>query len=220
MAVSKRKKKDGLKRAGCFFAVAIPVSFIVITLLAVLIVFLILRGEYRGWVDRFEGSHLSNDFIYVEDSEEIEKSLEEKILKFSQSEKDVESMELSTQEVFIAFADQFESSIPENVDVYRGYVDSDFGSWNIYLQTKHNERVLPWVIVNLNKDEGEGIQLYVSSISLGSYDLTDFGFKSVVDNVNKGLTDAFVLVNQSDFTGRVFENIELEPGVMVIKGRK
>jgi hypothetical protein len=220
MAVSKRKKKGELKRAGCFFAIAIPVSLVVITFLAALIVFLILRGEYRGWVDRFEGSHLSNDFIYVEDSEEIEKSLEEKVMKFSQSGNDVESMELSTQEVFIAFADQFESSIPENVNVYRGYVDSDYGSWNIYVQTKHRDRLLPWVIVNLNKDEGEGIQLYVSSISLGSYDLTDFGLKSIVDNVNKGLTDAFVLVNQSDFTGRIFENIELESGVMVIKGRK
>jgi hypothetical protein len=220
MAQSKKGKSKGIKKVGCFFAIAIPVSFVIITLLTGLIVFLILRGEYRGWAERFEGSHLSEDFVYIKDAETIEKSLEEKVTKFSQSEKDTESMELSTQEVFVAFADQFETSIPEKVDVYRGYVDSDFGSWNIYVQTKYNERVLPWIIVHLNKDEGEGIQLYVSSVSLGNYDITDFGLKRVVDNINKGLTDAFVLVNQSDFTGRVFENIELEPGVMIIKGRK
>lgn len=220
MPQSKRKKKERIKRAGCFFAIAIPISFLVITLLASLIVFLILRGEYRGWAERFEGSHLSSDFVYIKDSKAIEESLEEKVKEFSASKEETSSLELSPNEVFVAFADQLENSIPENIDVYRGYVDSDYGSWNIFVQSKYGERVLPWVIVHLNKDEGEGIQLYVSSISLGNYDISDFGMGNIIENVNRGLTDAFVLVNQSDFTGRIFENIELEPGVMIIKGKK
>lgn len=220
MPQSKRKKKEGIKRAGCFFAIAIPISFIIITFLAGLIVFLVLRGEYRGWAQRFEGSHLSSDFVYIDDSKEIKESLEKKIEKFSTSSEDTDSLELSTEEVFVAFADQLESSVPEKINIYRGYVDSDYGSWNIYVQSKYGKRLLPWVTVHLNKDEGEGIQLYVSSISFGNYDISDFGMSRVIENVNKGLTDAFVLVNQSEFTGRTFENIELEPGMMIIKGRK
>lgn len=210
----------GKSRAGCFFAIAIPVSFTIITLLAVLIVFLILRSEYKGWAERFENSHLSEDFTNVEDSEEVLENVNSKVEEFAKSSDDVSSLELNPVEVFWVFTQQLENSLNENIKVQRGYVDSDYGAWSIYLQAKYKERTLPWVVIHLEKEEGEGVEIFVSAISLGSYNITDFGLRSTVEEVNAGLSDAFVLINQSDFTGRRFENIELEPAMMTIKGRR
>ncbi len=214
------KKTRKIGNAGCFFAIAIPLSFVIISFVAFLIISLILRSEYRNWEDRFENSHLSEDFTYVQDSEEILEGVSQKVEEFSESSEETTSLELTPVEVFWVFARQFENSVTENISVERGYVDSDYGTWSIYLQTKYKERTLPWIVIHLEKEEGEGVEIFVSAISLGSYNITDFGLRKTVEEVNAGLSDAFTLVNQSDFTGRRFENIELEPSMMTIKGRR
>jgi len=55
---------------------------------------------------------------------------------------------------------------------------------------------------------------------LGGYDISDFGFSSIVRNLNKGVREALLLISQKDFTGRRIINIELDDDNIVIKGSK
>ncbi len=214
------QKKISRKNAGRFFMLAIPVTFLILCTAVFVIISIFLLKEYSDWKDRFENSHLNSEFVVFEDSKEISASLQKKIDTFGKSAEDVETLELTPQEVVYILSLELEKTIPEDFNTYRGYVDSDFNSWNIYMQLEYKGNLLPWLILSLNKDEGEGVSLYFSTISLGNFNLTEYGFKNMITDMNRGLNDALLLVNQSDFTGRRYENIELEPSALTIKGRR
>jgi hypothetical protein len=43
-------------------------------------------------------------------------------------------------------------------------------------------------------------------------------FPSVISNINQGIAQALVTVNENRFVGRKFENIELQEDQMIVKG--
>ena len=61
---------------------------------------------------------------------------------------------------------------------------------------------------------------YLEDLSIGGFSLDSFGFGYIRDNMNLGYSDAMNSINESGFTNRTWENIELESDTMIIKGEK
>jgi hypothetical protein len=70
------------------------------------------------------------------------------------------------------------------------------------------------------KDDRETAELYVRDLLLGKYKVPGFIAKDIVHSINKGISDAILLVNENAFLGRRIENIELLEERVVVKGSR
>lgn len=195
------------------------ISFILVILLSFMFIWLIVFREYKSWEQDFELDKFSDAYITLE-NEILKTSLESKLKKFAESNNKIDFVELTDKEFIYLVGESINSSLPLNITFEKGYISSEKGVWDLYVKTNRMNFKLPWVRFRIQKDNTESPELYVSKMSIGNFDFTDYGAKVVLDRVNKGIRDAILLVNQSDFTGRVFRNIELENGKIIIKGEK
>jgi hypothetical protein len=203
---------------GCFFLVTVPITLLVLLSISAMLVLWILRGEYRSWRDDFESNYLSKEFVKKDDLE-LKEGVDEKLTMFASSTEDVDFVELSTDEALFVLLNELEGSIPYGIKVERGIVRAMQGQWDIFIQSKFKDTRLPWVRIRVEKDDIESAELFVSDMYMGPYDLGEWGFKGVQDDINRGFAEALILVNENEFSGRRFENIELEENSMIVKGR-
>ena len=89
-----------------------------------------------------------------------------------------------------------------------------------YFQFKYKTYTLPWVLINLQKDDLETAEVYVTDMFIGNLSFSSFGLKPFIDNINDGIRNAIILVNENQFSGRKIKNIELLEDGFVIKGEK
>jgi hypothetical protein len=72
--------------------------------------------------------------------------------------------------------------------------------------------------LDISKDTIESAQLYVSNIYLGNQLLPAKISNGLKEEINKGISDALVLVSENNFLGRTITNIELLEDEIVVKG--
>jgi len=150
----------------------------------------------------------------------LKASVNDKIDEFSESNESIDYVEFTEREALYLIGDNYGQSVPENFTVDRLFVEASTNDWVVYIQGSYQGIVLPWLVLRIEKDDIETAQLYVSELAIGKYDFDEWGLLAVREDVNTGFQDALILVNENDFTGRKFENIELTEDGMVIKGRK
>ncbi|MCK9368797.1 hypothetical protein M0R04_02350 [Candidatus Dojkabacteria bacterium] len=195
-------------------------SIFLVILLSFLGIFFFLFKDYSNWQKIFETERLTTDYVYSNDAV-LKKSTDEKILTFSKSVEKTDTIQLIDKEVLYLISNSLNSSLPTNFSYKRGYVQSQDGYWNVYIQLTVKEKYqLPWMLFVITKDDMETPEIYVKTISIGNYDLKDWYMEGTIIKINKGIRDGIQLVNTSDFSGRIFRNIELEKGIMTIKGAK
>lgn len=194
-------------------------SILTVLILSIVLIWFVLIGEYRRWVSSFE-ANIKQDNIVTLDMMELREGVEKKIEAYSKSSKKTDYIEIKDSEFVYLLAQSLDNSLPLNIKFHRGYVKSGDGLWNIYIQTKYSNTTLPWVEFKLSKDNTQSAQIYIQSVSIGNFNLTDYGARNIVRDINNGINESIMLINQSNFTGRIFRNIELESGVMTIKGDK
>jgi hypothetical protein len=98
------------------------------------------------------------------------------------------------------------------------FVETGKNDWLLYVQLTWNGMRLPWATLRLQKDNIQTAQIFVSSLKVGPYSADDFGLKSVRDSINSGIQNSIILVNENEFTGRRFVNIDMDENGVVIKG--
>lgn len=194
-------------------------SIIIIIVLSLALIFGILGREYSNWSKEFESTLESNRVVTLP-NDTLKSEIEKKIEVFGRSDKKIDFVEFNDTQFMYILAESLNTSLPVGMKYSKGYVVSENGLWNIYVQTEIKGIKLPWMWFKLQKDSTESAQVYIHSISIGNFDLTDYGAKVVIDRVNKGISESLLLVNESEFTGRTFRNIELESGKIIIKGEK
>lgn len=197
----------------------LTLSFFLIVFLSVIFLWVIVFREYKNWQDIFERDKFEKDYITLS-NEEIETNINSKLKTFSESTKKVDFVEITDSEFVYLVGESLNASLPLDITFEKGYVISNESAWDLYVKTNRNGFLLPWLVFRITKDRTESPEIYISKMSVGNFDFTDYGAKVVVEKINKGVRDAILLVNQSDFTGRIFRNIELEKGKMTIKGEK
>lgn len=194
-------------------------SLFLIVILSLIFLWVIVFREYRKWEGAFELERFEKDYITL-DNTSIKNTVDEKLKNFAKSNAKVDFVEITDKEFMYLVGESLNKSLPLEVTYQRGYVESEEGIWHLYIKTERKGFEFPWIVLSVVKDNTESPEIYIQSMSLGNFDFTDYGARIVIDRINKGIRDAILLVNESDFTGRVFRNIELEKGKMTIKGEK
>lgn len=211
------------KGAYCFFLVFVPLTFVLVILAITIALFLALKRDYKEWQINFESRIGDNQILELADETRtwnLRESIDAKIAEFSSSKEEIDHVEFTVEEIEFMLAEKISSSLPEGLEVNRIYIDAADGEWVVYLKiatTAGNE--LPWLAMKIRKADFESPKLTVRSISIGGFDFADYGLGFIVDDVNSGYTEALNLVNENEFTGRRYENIELEDDQVIIKGR-
>jgi len=77
---------------------------------------------------------------------------------------------------------------------------------------------MPWVRIDIAKDNMETAQLYVANLYVGNILISEKLSQVIKTQLNKGISDALVLVNENNFLGRKIQNIELLKDKIVVKG--
>ena len=218
-------KRNSKKRFGTFL-----IRFLLLCAISLVVILIIVGGllykRYSDWELQFNDAHLSTDFMYVgsDEFQESQVALTEKLTEFQNSSERVDFIELNPNELISLVHSTIQ---PENVEIspeqqnwqiIRYYVEPSQNSWEIYVEIAYMRRILPWITVQVVKDPIESAELYFSKVSIGDIDLDGIGLGKIRSGLNDGYSKALSSINESGYTGRSWQNIELEDDGIVIKG--
>lgn len=168
--------------------------------------------SYLIWQKQFQ-SNIPNMVCVTNTQDAI--PLDEKFKKFVLSEDKNTFIELSTEEMLSLFKS---TDIISGGDINDICIVPGVGTWNIYAKISLQGLNLPWIRIDIAKDTMETAQLYVSNILIGNILLPDKISQNIKEQLNKGISDALILVNENNFLGRKIKNIELFKDKIVVKG--
>lgn len=196
-----------------------PLQSILIIISIVIIGILVLLGlmflKYRSWEKEFEKEM---DIDYVIDEEIANTTdLGEKISTFALSTEDVEFLELNVSEIGSEIYNILDSYLGEGLDLEKIYIVPSNSKWVIYSQVKY-KRYLVWFSFDVNKDQIQSPQVYVTEIKVGPFRVSEY--VDWVDAINRGIGDSIMTLNENGLVGRYIENIELLNSSIVLKGSR
>ncbi len=188
-------------------------------LMASVLAFFILRNSYNNWTEDF----LSANVMILnlsEDMYEIEESLESKIFTYNADERDNVFIQITTEESLLLFSKALSESFPDLIEVTHMGLIPYRGNWFVYVKSEMYSVSLPWFGFNLRKDDVQSIDIYIEDVFLGNMSFKKLFLESFVEEINRGINRSLRLVNDGNFAGRIFENIELTEEYLVIRSRK
>lgn len=208
------------RRGGCSILGFFLFVFVLTILILVFLMGFILRSSYMSWENDFELEADSQQMVVMSDMsmDEVE-IIDSKVLKFQQSMAPVDYIELTPRETAYLLARSIEPALPSGSEVEAVYIKTFEREWMVYFKMSYSGVSLPWIAVNVDKDNIESAKLEISEVHLGEWDLADFQLGFVAERADEGYSEALVLVNESGLTGRRMENLELGVDSLVIKGR-
>lgn len=189
--------------------------------LAIFVIFLFLLGyvffRYSSW----EKDFVKNDNILCTSDEEVvsvqsDMNIFEKIKNFVLSDIFSEFVTFTKKEMLFLLKDSL-SSVSGN-EIQDLCLESGSGVWKIYLHTKIGFLQLPWFAVDINKDSRETAELYSRNLYVGDFKVPSVLSKGVLEKINKGISDALLLVVENGFLGKTIKNIDLLKDSIVLKG--
>lgn len=187
------------------------IFFLTIFLLLIfLISFYILK--YRRWEKEF---FQKKELRCLQNIEVDQEKVGEKFKKFVLSNNKTEFVVLDTDEVIYIL----EGSIKKGKEVLLKdlCILSSKGVWTILVKHEVKGVTMPWLVLNIVKDDRETSEIYVKDLSIGDT-LLPFGVgKKMERNINKGIREAITLLNENEFLGREIKNIELIEEKVVIR---
>lgn len=142
-------------------------------------------------------------------------NLDSKFKDFVLSSESVTSTELSEDEVLTLLKS---TNILNGANIQNICLTPSKGVWTLYLKITIENVAMPWIRLDIAKDEMETAQLYVKNIYIGGFLLPEKIVGNIKTQINKGISDALTLVNENNFIGRKIQNIELLDSTIVVKG--
>ncbi len=185
-----------------FFHTVLTLFLLLIISLLLFVGYISLR--YMNWEKEFEKGINTTYVINQTSAESID--LGGKIAEFALSTDDVRSLELNVTEIGSVIYNTLDSYFGENINVERIYIQPSESRWVIYIDLRY-KRFSVWVSVDINKDNVQSAQLYITEIKVGPFDISDIS--DVSSKINKGIGEAMVTLNENGLVGRYIENIEL-----------
>jgi glutaredoxin len=174
-------------------------------------------SKYNRWYENdfkqeFQGVCLGD----LGEEEEYEKSVEEKVKNFILSDTRTDFVVFTPEEALYVLSMNIETN--ESFDIENICLNPIRGSWQVYLKYKIGSISLPWVVMNVVKDNRETAEIYVNEIKVGDTRVPGVIEKKVMVDINRGMSDAVIMLNENRFLGRVIENIEFLDDKVVFKG--
>lgn len=188
---------------------------ILLLIFSLLFIFLLLIFfMYRNW----EQKTFSKDsgIVCFTDIDEATLNIDTKIEKFILSDSKTEFVTFTTEEVISVLKSNIQ--VGESAQVEDLCVLSSKGMWSVYLKYRLGKVPVPWIVLDIVKDDRETAEIYVKDLYIGGYLTPKIFSKKIIVEINKGISDAIILVNENSFLGRNIKNIELLEERVVIKG--
>ncbi len=159
-----------------------------------------------------------NVFCFSNLADGEEQDIEDKIMKFILSDSRTDFVVFSPQETLYILSSNIETTEPFEIkDVC---LVPSAGLWQIYLRYSTGSFNLPWIVMDVVKDNRETAEIYVNEIRIGDIEIPEIFVKKSMVEINKGISDAVIMLNENKFLGRTIENIELLDERVVFKGSK
>lgn len=188
------------------------ITILLASLLIILLsLFVYIYIKYTKWEKSFENNIQSN-FLVTDEEEGIE--LIESIKKYSISPNDTEFLKLEPKQVGEILYSILKQYFNEDFLLKQIYIVPSKGVWKTCLDiniARINKDI--WGCMNINKDNIQTAQIYVTDIYIGPFSLGKY-----IPQINTGIANAILTVNENGFSSRYFENIELLGDSMIIKG--
>lgn len=187
---------------------------LIIFLIFILSIFLYSRSWEREFISNINQEYLVND---VSESNDI---LDEKIGEYVLSQKEVDFITFSVEEIGVVIYNSIRDILGESsFNLTNVYIEPSVGFWNVCSRIDYTKvrGLHSWLCVGFNKDDMETAQLYISKLTVQGIDIGTI-FPQLLTEINQGLADALVTVNENNFSGRFFYNIELLEDSVIIKG--
>jgi hypothetical protein len=184
--------------------------------------FLILISLYKYNYEQWEESFLKSDAFFLnldENTEDLEKNIEKKILDYNRRSEEYTFIEFSNEEFLFLFGSGLSESSPDWLNVKKSALISSPGRWVFYFKSSFRDTSLPWIGFVLTKEDMQSVDLFVEDILIGNVSVRNISFESIVEDVNEGINHSMRLINDGNFAGKVFENIELGSESVTIKSR-
>ena len=189
--------------------------------LSVLVIFLLVGGyfvvRYSLWHKDFftnENITCTNDEKFVIEEKEI--NIGDRIKNFVLSDLFSEFVTFSRKEMLYLLKDSI--SGVSSLEIQDVCLVSDKGVWKVYVHSKVKFLQLPWIGIDIVKDNRETAELYSKRIYIGDMKVPDVLARGPLEKINKGISDALILVTENGFLGKTIENIDLLKDSIVIKG--
>lgn len=189
--------------------------------LGVLILFFLLGGyfvvRYSLWHRDFfvsENITCTSDEKFVVEEKEI--NIGDRIKNFVLSDLFSEFVTFSRKEMLYLLKDSI--SGVSSLEIQDVCLVSDKGVWRVYAHSKVEFLQLPWIGVDIVKDNRKTAELYSRNIYVGDMKVPEILARKTLEKINKGISDALILVTENGFLGKTIENIDLLKDTVVIKG--
>lgn len=185
-----------------------------IILVTLFVIFSFSLYEYFSWKKSFTNNKESmtcTDFSGESDLTDVQKRVKDYVF----SKDGTATISFSVEEV-LAFL-KYVPVTSNTITVREMCVKPSKGVWLISLKLKVYGMNIPWVQLNLVKDARETAQLYVKDFSFGEISLLNILSSKVTNEVNEGISEAIILVNENNFLGREIHNIELLEDSVVVR---
>ena len=193
----------------------VSISIFLLFVFSTGLISLLLIRNYKNWESKFERNIYENNLAILpyESGGEIEM----KIAKFTLSDENTESLVLSPYEFANLILITSRGYFDKEITVERVYIESENFRWNVYMEFVYKEYSV-WFSVDLNKDDIQTAQLFITDVYLGNYPLGKYF--GLADQINMGIANSLLTVNENGFSGRYLENIELMEEKIVVKGSR
>ena len=194
-------------------------AFLFLSILGVLF-FLFQASRYNRWKSNEFGEKdgiVCLDQLYREKSfNEVEEEIAEKIKTFTISDNRTDFVVLTKEEILHVLSSNIEAV--ESFTIEGLCIYPSEGLWSLYTKYRVGNIRLPWIVMDVVKDNRETAELYINDIRVGDVQLPRFVRNRVMTEFNRGISDAVIMLNENRFLGRVIENIELLEERVVFKG--
>lgn len=197
-------------------------AFLFFSIVGVLL-FLFQARKYHRWEEeqfKQENSLVCLTTIYDDydqiSKEEMEEEVAEKIKTFTLSDSRTDFVVLTKKEVLHVLSSNIQTVEPFAVEDV--CLVPSLGVWEVYIKYEVGEFSLPWVVMDVVKENRETAELYITDIRVGGSQIPGVLKRNIIVEVNRGISDAVIMLNENRFLGRVIENIELLEDRVVFKG--
>lgn len=183
-------------------------------LLFLLLLTLFTVFRYIQWDREFFENN--NELICFSNIKDDDLNIDEKIEKFVISDSKAEFVVFSEREILSILVSNIQ--LAQSMKLEEVCILPSKGIWGVYLKYQRNKVKLPWFVVNVLKDERETAELYVKNIGIGNLGVPKAIGRKIEIEINRGISDAVILLNENRFLGREIRNIELLEDKVIIKG--
>lgn len=170
--------------------------------------------NYFTW--RNEYIEQNDSVICSEDIEGKDYSIEEKVKAFVLSFEKSDFVSFTPEEILQLMNENIVLS--GNLKLQGICLEPNDSHWKVYFNTKLGFINIPWVGLNVVKEKRETAELYVDEILLGGLKIPQLFVEKIISDINMGISDGVVLMNENSFLGRTIINIELMKENVVVKG--